>query len=42
MGMNNPTAVQNGQFALNVMHWLIGVLEPGARAASCAAGGTAR
>ncbi|HUU44220.1 MAG TPA: hypothetical protein VM118_00695 [Acidobacteriota bacterium] len=28
MGMNNPSARQNGQFALNVMRWLVGVLEP--------------
>jgi hypothetical protein len=26
MGMNNPTAPQNVQFLLNVMHWLTGVL----------------
>ena len=28
MGMNRPGASQNGQFALNVLHWLVGVLEP--------------
>lgn len=27
MGMNHPAARQNGQFALNVMRWLDGVLE---------------
>lgn len=27
MGMNHPAAGQNGQFALNVMHWLAGILE---------------
>jgi hypothetical protein len=26
MGMNDPTAPQNAQFALNVVHWLSGVL----------------
>jgi hypothetical protein len=25
MGMNHPDAVQNAQFALNVMHWLAGI-----------------
>jgi hypothetical protein len=28
MGMNHPGASQNGQFALNVLRWLVGVLEP--------------
>lgn len=28
MGMNHPGARQNGQFALNVVRWLVGVLEP--------------
>lgn len=28
MGMNAPAAGQNAQFALNVMHWLSGLLEP--------------
>jgi hypothetical protein len=28
MGMNHPEAHQNGQFALNVVRWLVGVLEP--------------
>jgi hypothetical protein len=28
MGMNTPTARQNPQFLLNVMHWLAGVLPP--------------
>jgi hypothetical protein len=28
MGMNDPRARQNGQFVLNVMHWLAGILEP--------------
>jgi hypothetical protein len=28
MGMNHPRARQNGQFALNVVRWLVGVLEP--------------
>jgi hypothetical protein len=27
MGMNAPAAVQNPQFLLNVMHWLVGMLE---------------
>lgn len=27
MGMNAPRAAQNAQFALNVMHWLSGILE---------------
>jgi hypothetical protein len=27
MGMNHPSAHENAQFALNVMHWLVGVLE---------------
>jgi hypothetical protein len=27
MGMNHPLAQQNAQFALNVMHWLSGVLD---------------
>jgi hypothetical protein len=27
-GMNHPAAGQNGQFALNVLHWLVGLLEP--------------
>ena len=26
MGMNRPTAAQNPQFLLNVMHWLAGLL----------------
>jgi hypothetical protein len=26
MGMNAPAAAQNAQFALNVMHWLVGLL----------------
>jgi hypothetical protein len=26
MGMNDPTAPQNAQFLLNVMHWLVGML----------------
>jgi hypothetical protein len=26
MGMNDPTAAQNPQFLLNVMHWLTGLL----------------
>jgi hypothetical protein len=25
MGMNHPSAPQNAQFLLNVMHWLSGV-----------------
>lgn len=29
MGMNDPEADQNYQFALNVMHWLSGLLEAG-------------
>lgn len=29
MGMNDPAAPQNAQFALNVIHWLAGILEPG-------------
>jgi hypothetical protein len=28
MGMNAPKALQNAQFALNVLHWLSGLLEP--------------
>lgn len=28
MGMNAPMAEQNAQFTLNVLHWLMGVLEP--------------
>ncbi|MFN0098998.1 MAG: hypothetical protein ACKVS7_10020 [Gemmatimonadaceae bacterium] len=28
MGMNAPLAEQNAQFALNVLHWLTGVIEP--------------
>jgi hypothetical protein len=28
MGMNAPRASRNAQFALNVMHWLSGLLEP--------------
>ncbi len=28
MGMNVPSASQNGQFALNVLHWLVGLIEP--------------
>lgn len=28
MGMNAPTAGQNPQFLLNVMHWLAGLLDP--------------
>ncbi|MGH7561676.1 MAG: DUF4350 domain-containing protein [Gemmatimonadales bacterium] len=31
MGMNNPQASRNAQFALNVLHWLSGLLEPDAR-----------
>jgi hypothetical protein len=27
MGMNHPLAKQNTQFALNVMHWLSGMLD---------------
>ncbi len=27
MGMNHPLAKQNAQFALNVMHWLSGILD---------------
>jgi len=27
MGMNHPLAKQNAQFALNVMHWLSGMLD---------------
>jgi hypothetical protein len=27
MGMNHPSAKQNAQFALNVMHWLSGMLD---------------
>ncbi len=33
MGMNAPYAPQNVQFLLNVMHWLVGILEPDAPAA---------
>ena len=29
MGFNSPTAPQNAQFALNVLHWLSGLLPPG-------------
>ncbi|MEP6620935.1 MAG: hypothetical protein ABJE47_16540 [bacterium] len=28
MGFNNPTAPQNAQFVLNVLHWLSGLLPP--------------
>jgi hypothetical protein len=28
MGMNAPMAEQNAQFVLNVLHWLLGVLDP--------------
>ena len=28
MGMNGPMAEQNAQFALNLLHWLVGVIEP--------------
>jgi hypothetical protein len=28
MGMNAPSAGQNAQFLLNLMHWLAGLLEP--------------
>lgn len=28
MGMNAPRASGNAQFAVNVMHWLTGLLEP--------------
>ena len=28
MGMNAPSAAQNAQFLLNLMHWLAGLLEP--------------
>ena len=28
MGMNAPGAEQNARFALNVLHWLSGVLDP--------------
>ena len=28
MGMNAPMAEQNAQFVLNVLHWLIGVIDP--------------
>lgn len=28
MGMNAPLAAQNAQFALNVLHWLSGVIDP--------------
>jgi hypothetical protein len=28
MGMNAPMAEQNSQFALNTLHWLIGLIEP--------------
>jgi len=28
MGMNDPSAPQNYQFLLNVVHWLSGILEP--------------
>jgi hypothetical protein len=28
MGMNHPAAPQNAQYALNVLHWLSGLLEP--------------
>jgi hypothetical protein len=28
MGMNTPTAAQNPQFLLNVMHWVAGLLPP--------------
>src|SRR5262249_47617723 len=28
MGMNMPTAPENPQFLLNVMHWLAGLLPP--------------
>jgi hypothetical protein len=31
MGMNEPTAAQNPQFLLNVLHWLSGLLEPRSR-----------
>jgi hypothetical protein len=27
MGMNAPTATQNPQFLLNIMHWLAGILD---------------
>jgi hypothetical protein len=27
MGMNDPSAPQNVQFLLNVMHWLTGVID---------------
>jgi hypothetical protein len=27
MGMNHPSAAENAQFVLNVMHWLTGLLE---------------
>jgi hypothetical protein len=27
MGMNHPSAAQNAQFVLNVMHWLTGLLD---------------
>jgi hypothetical protein len=29
MGFNNPSAPQNAQFVLNVLHWLSGLLPPG-------------
>jgi len=28
MGMNAPMAEQNSQFALNTLHWLMGLIEP--------------
>ena len=28
MGMNAPMAEQNAQFALNVLHWLVGLIDP--------------
>jgi hypothetical protein len=27
MGMNHPSASENAQFVLNVMHWLSGLFE---------------
>jgi hypothetical protein len=28
MGMNAPLAEQNAQFVLNVLRWLVGVIDP--------------
>ena len=28
-GLNNPTASENSQFLLNVMHWMSGLIDDG-------------